>query len=194
MRALALVLFLTLFAAPAATAAPSASTVDGTTARAAKLPSKARWLADVRAAYRKVRPGPYLDGRVASGQKQLAIALDIDNTSLASHYAWPKPIKRTLKLTKRAERRGVAVIFITGRYQNSLGDVIPALDAAGYHYESICGRQRGEAIADGKQRCRAAYAAQGWTFILNVGNRRTDFIGGDYERKIRLPGYKGRLG
>lgn len=46
----------------------------------------------------------------------------------------------------------------------------------------------------GKQRCRARHTRRGWTIILNVGNRRTDFVGGDYERKVTLPNYGGRLG
>jgi len=183
---------LTLLAGPAEAVLPTAVTAP--TARAATLPSKAQWQADVRAAYAKARPGAYLDERVASGEDKLAIVLDIDNTSLASHYAWPKPVGRTRKLARRAVRHGVAVIFVTGRYQDSLGDVTPALKAAGYDYESICGRKRGEAIVDGKQRCRASYATQGWTFILNVGNHGTDFVGGDYEKKVRLPGYRGLLG
>ena len=30
--------------------------------------------------------------------------------------------------------------------------------------------------------------------IANVGNRCTDFVGGDYERAYRLPNYGNRLG
>jgi acid phosphatase class B len=188
MRTLALVLLLILLPASPATAAGSA----GSTAMG-PLPSAAQWQADVRAVYAKKRPGAYLTERAASGDKRLAVVLDIDNTSLATHYAWPKAIKRTLKLTRKAESRGMAVVFVTGRFEDSLANVTQALDAAGYHHDGICGRRHGEPIADGKQRCRAQYAAQGWTFVLNVGNRRTDFIGGDYERKLRLPDYGGAL-
>ncbi|GAA4105651.1 hypothetical protein [Nocardioides kongjuensis] len=111
----------------------------------------------MRAVYAKKRPGAYLTERAATGQKRLAIVLDIDNTSLATHYAWPAPIKRTLKLTRKAESRGMAVVFVTGRFEDGLADVTKALDAAGYHHhDGICGRRHGEAIADGKQRCRAS--------------------------------------
>ncbi|MFT4288701.1 HAD family acid phosphatase [Nocardioides sp.] len=198
MRTVALALLLPLLAPltlPAAPAQAMPPTTDSApAARATGLPSKAQWQADVRAAYAKAQPGAYLAERVASGEKRLAIVLDIDNTSLASHYAWPKPVGRTLKLAKRATKLGVAVIFVTGRYDDTLDEVTPALTAAGYDYESACGRKLGEAIVDGKQRCRAAYVDEGWTFILNIGNHGTDFVGGDYERKVRLPGYRGLLG
>lgn len=190
MRTLALVLLLVLLPMSPVTAAPGPA---ATATATGPLPSAAQWQADVRAVYAQKRPGAYLRERATGGQKRLAVVLDIDNTSLATHYAWPQAIKRTLKLTRKAESQGMAVVFVTGRFEDSLANVTKALDAAGYHHDGICGRRHGELLADGKQRCRAQYAAQGWTFVLNVGNRRTDFIGGDYERKLRLPDYGGAL-
>ena len=34
----------------------------------------------------------------------------------------------------------------------------------------------------------------GFTIIANIGNRSTDFVGGNYERAYRLPNYGNRLG
>ncbi|MBM0123842.1 HAD family acid phosphatase [Pimelobacter simplex] len=186
MRTLALALMLALF--------PTHIAVASATERATgPLPSAAQWQSDVRAVYAKKRPGAYLRERAAGGEKRLAVVLDIDNTSLATHYAWPRAIERTLKLTRKAESQGMAVFFVTGRFEDSLANVTQALDTAGYHHDGICGRRHGELLADSKQRCRARYTAQGWTIVLNVGNRSTDFVGGDYERRLRLPSYGGAL-
>ncbi len=185
MRILALALLLTLLPASQGSLAPASAS--------SPLPSAAQWRSDVRAVYAKKRPGSYLAERAATGEKRLAVVLDIDNTSLATRYSWPAPVKQTLKLTRTAASLGMAVVFVTGRFEDSLANVTQALDAAGYHHDGICGRRHGEALAAGKQRCRAEYAAQGWTFVLNVGNRSTDFVGGDYERKLKLPSYGGAL-
>ncbi len=188
-----LLALLVALASPAAAASAHAADGPGPGPRASALPSQSQWLADVAAKYAASRPGAYLGQRVASGDDQLAIVLDIDNTSLASHYSWPDPIKRTLKLAKRAHKLGVGVFFVTGRYQSDLGAVTPSLKAAGYSYDDICGREHGEDLVESKQRCRAKFEKQGWTFILNIGNRSTDFAGHDYERKVRLPSYSGLL-
>jgi hypothetical protein len=36
--------------------------------------------------------------------------------------------------------------------------------------------------------------ADGYTVVANVGNRATDFEGGDYERAFSLPNYGNQLG
>ena len=93
-----------------------------------------------------------------------------------------------------AVARGVAVYFVTGRTQGSLGSIRPVLKRAGYRYVDICGRKSGESLATGKQRCRANFTAKGWTIIANVGNNPTDFRGDGYEKAYRLPNYGGKLG
>ena len=58
----------------------------------------------------------------------------------------------------------------------------------------MCGRiSTGEALEDSKQRCRRHFVAEGYTIIANVGNRSTDFVGGDYRRAFRLPSYRDQL-
>ena len=160
-------------------------------ADAAALPSKAQWQADVRQAMHGSIS--YLDRRVPRGGGPLAVVLDIDNTSLATHYAWPQPVRPTLRFARHAHALGVGVFFVTGRYQDSLRGVRRTLKQAGYTVTGMCGRRHGEALAHGKQRCRRQIARAGRRIIANVGNRGSDLVGGNYERGFRLPSYGGKL-
>ncbi|BCK66741.1 hypothetical protein Srufu_006940 [Streptomyces libani subsp. rufus] len=47
---------------------------------------------------------------VSQGEKP-AVILDIDNTSLATHYDKGKPVQAILKATKYAHQHGAAVLF-----------------------------------------------------------------------------------
>jgi hypothetical protein len=160
-------------------------------AGAAPLPSKAQWRADVREAMHG--SVAYLDRRVARGGRPLAVVLDIDNTSIATHYGWPQPVRPTLRFARHAGALGVGVFFVTGRYQDSLRGARRALRKAGYPITGMCGRQHGETLTHGKQRCRRQLTRAGWRIVASVGNRRSDLVGGDYERGFRLPSYGGRL-
>ncbi|GAA1973177.1 HAD family acid phosphatase [Nocardioides panacihumi] len=160
-------------------------------ADAATLPSKSQWQADVRQAMQG--SVTYLDRRVPQGGGPLAIVLDIDNTSLATHYAWPQPVRPTLRFARHAHALGVGVFFVTGRYQDSLHGVRRTLKQAGYTVTGMCGRRHGEALAHGKQRCRRQITHAGWRIIADVGNRASDLVGGNYERGFRLPSYGGKL-
>lgn len=160
-------------------------------AEAAALPSRAQWQADVRRAMEGSLP--YLDARAARGGGRLAIVLDIDNTSLASHYAWPAPVRPTLRFARRAHRLGMGVFFVTGRHRGTLADPRRELLRAGYAVTGMCGRERGEGLRHSKQRCRRLITGRGWTIVADVGNRASDLAGRDYERGFRLPSYGGRL-
>lgn len=166
------------------------STADG---RAAGLPSKSVWLADVSTAM--AGSLTYLDRRVARAGdgESLAIVLDIDNTSIATEYAWPQPVKRVRTFALHAAAQGVAVYFITGRMQSQVSEVAPVLRKAGYRFARICGRRPGESLAASKQRCRRWVAAKGYTIVANVGNRSTDFVGKNCERAFKLPNYDNQL-
>src|SRR3954469_1122456 len=80
-------------------------------ADAAALPSKAAWRADVRRAMRG--SDAFLVRRARQPHARLAIVLDIDNTSIATHYAWPRPVRRTLRFAKHARGLGYGVFFVT---------------------------------------------------------------------------------
>jgi predicted secreted acid phosphatase len=164
-------------------------------AEAAKLPTKKHWVKDTRKAMNGSRA--WIDTRTASPKptdKQLAVNLDIDNTSLATKYAPGKAVAVTLRFVKYADAHHVAILFNTGRLATQLSGITQQLRSAGYPIDAICGRHAGEGLVHSKERCRAAYVAQGYTIIANVGNSKTDFTGGDYERAFRLPNYHGRLG
>jgi hypothetical protein len=163
-------------------------------ASAASLPSKKQWLADVSASLKG--SSPYVDRRVAAGGSKLAVNFDIDNTALASHYAYGKAVPSTLRFANHARGKGVTLLFNTGRVKGD-GRLLKAkqqLTRAGYHVAEICGRTSSrETLTHSKQRCRQHFVNEGYTIIANVGNRRTDFVGGSYERAYRLPNYANKL-
>jgi len=163
----------------------------------AAMPSKSQWLADVNTAMYGSQA--YVDHRVAQAQGQgakLAINFDIDNTTLATHYAYGAPVRRVLRFANHAKAEGVTLLWNTGRLTGN-GRMFRAkrqLQRAGYAVTEVCGRRSGESLTHSKQRCRQHYVDEGYTLIANVGNRRTDFTGGNYERAFRLPNYGNQLG
>jgi hypothetical protein len=160
---------------------------------AVALPSKSTWLADVDQAMSGSHR--YVDRRVAAGGSRLAVNFDIDNTSLASHYDHGQPVKRVLRFAKHARQHGVGLLFNTARLRGD-GRLLRAkrqLERAGYRVAGICGRRAGEGLARSKQRCRKHFVSKGYTLIANVGNRDTDFVGGDYEKAFKLPNYNNQL-
>ncbi len=158
----------------------------------AAVPSKQQWLAETRSAMYGSRS--WINTAVARGGTQLAVNLDIDNTSLATYYAPRRPVPVVLRFAKFARSRGVAVFFNTGRREGRLRPIIKALRKAGYPIDGVCGRRSNERLSAGKQRCRQEFTAKGYSIIANVGNRSTDFDGGDYERAFKLPDYDNQIG
>ena len=66
----------------------------------AAVPSQEQWAADVNQAMAGSRV--YLRQRVAQGGTRLAVNLDIDNTSLASHYAYGQAVSVVLRFADYA--------------------------------------------------------------------------------------------
>ena len=161
-------------------------------AQAAEVPSKEQWLADTRQAMHGSRA--YVDRRVDQGGRRLAVNFDIDNTSLATYYAKGTAVPVVLRFARYARSQGVTLLFNTGRERGHLAGVARSLRRVGYDVREICGRKPGETLSHSKQRCRAHFVAEGYTLIANVGNRSTDFTGGNYERAFRLPNYGNALG
>jgi hypothetical protein len=158
------------------------------------LPTEKHWLADVSAAMAGSQS--YLKNRAASAgpNEHLAVNLDIDNTSLATRYSPGQAIAVVLRFTRYAHNHGIAVLFNTGRSpQEGAAAVRRQLVRAGYTVDGFCHRNKGERVAPGKQRCRASFVATGYTIVANVGNRSTDFSGGNYERAFMLPNYGNKL-
>ena len=184
----------TVCVAPAMLLLLLAALVHPAPAQAASLPSKSQWVADTYDAMQGSRA--YVGRRVDQGGSRLAVNLDIDNTSLASHYDYGAPVAVTLRFARYAREHGVKLLFNTGRIRGDgrLAKAKDLLRAAGYRVTEICGRtSTHETLTHSKQRCRRHFVAEGWTLVANVGNRQSDFTGGSYEKAFRLPSYGGRL-
>jgi len=161
----------------------------------AALPPRSQWVSDVSDAMQGSLA--YAERRVARGGSRLAVNLDIDNTSLATQYDPGHAVARVLRFARYAESQDVSLLFNTGRLRGDgrMVRVAAALEREGYTVTAICGRARAsEGLSHSKQRCRARFVRHGYTIVANVGNRRTDFTGGDYERAFRLPDYDNQLG
>lgn len=159
----------------------------------AVLPPESEWRHDVRQAMSGSRT--YVEARV-DGSANLAVNLDIDNTSLATRYHGGRRVYVVRRFADFAEDRGVAVLFNTGRLRGDgrMVRVAARLRTAGFTVTAICGRASDdEGLSHSKRRCRARFVRQGYTIIANVGNRSTDFTGGNYERAFRLPSYGNQL-
>jgi hypothetical protein len=163
----------------------------------AALPSKARWEADVRAVMAGSTTHLARRARRARANgfpvRRLAINLDIDNTSLATRYDRGRPVEPTLRYVRAARRLGIKVFFNTARPRSWRRGTVRSLRRAGFPVDRLCMARRGEGTVHSKQRCRRAFAADGFRLVGNVGNRRTDFAGRGYERAYRLPDYRGQL-
>jgi predicted secreted acid phosphatase len=154
-----------------------------------KVPTRAQWLADVKAAMKGSRG--YVRQRVAAkgADEKLAVNFDIDNTVLATYYDGGGAIPQMLRFSKLLDRLDVDLVFNTGRLANQQQRTIEQLTRAGFPVAQVCLRNKGETLPVGKQRCRDSFIDDGYTLIANVGNNDTDFIGDGYERAFRLPNY-----
>ena len=191
-RLLGLLLALVVALGPAAVsveASASAPAVDGSVAAKRQAPSRAEWLAGVKAAMQGSRP--YVRERVAARtpDERLAVNFDIDNTVIATYYDGGGAIPRMLRFARLLDRLGVALVFNTGRSADQRQRTISQLTRAGFPVTEVCLRNKGETLPVGKQRCRDGFVADGYTLIANVGNNDTDFVGDGYERAYRLPNY-----
>ncbi|MFB6602087.1 HAD family acid phosphatase [Streptomyces noursei] len=182
------VLGLSMFGALPPAAAQAASRPDA-------LPSEGEWLGDVAPVAASLQD--YLAHRLADGKsgEKPAVVLDIDNTSLATHYDRGKPIEAILKATNYAHEHGAAVLFASYRGADKEDSTTRELTSAGYTVDGLCLKPHGDSPgkAQVKLGCRKKYEAQGYTLIANVGNRSTDFEGGHYEKGFKLPDYDGQL-
>ncbi|MFD4557012.1 HAD family acid phosphatase [Streptomyces sp. NPDC058469] len=180
-------LALTLAAALPAQAADSAVT-------------ESQWLTDVATV-----TGPaqtYIDSRAAantSGAKQ-AIVLDIDNTSLETHFKGGITVPATppvLALARDAHAKGISVFFVSAR-SNLFNAVTKSnLTTVGYTVDGLYARTVAqlltESIADFKTSQRKAIEANGYDIIANIGNNTTDLSGGYADTTYKLPDYDGLL-
>ena len=191
-RGLGLLLVLVVALGPASMAveaSASAPAVDGHPTAKRKVPTRAQWLADVKAAMQESRP--YVRQRVAgkTPDETLAVNFDIDNTVIATYFDGGGAIPKMLRFAHLLDKLGVALVFNSGRLANQQQRTVSQLTRVGYPVAGVCLRKKGETLPAGKQRCRDGFIAAGYTLIANVGNNPTDFEGDGYERAFVLPNY-----
>ncbi|KUN68841.1 hydrolase [Streptomyces canus] len=156
------------------------------------------WQSDVRKVIDEARP--YVQQRLANSAGQRpAIVLDIDNTSLETHFQLfpPTPaVKPTLELAQYAHSKGAAIFFVTAR-PDLIEFVTKAnLQSVGYPVAGLYQRGLGDLFGDTaefKTAKRAEIEGRGYTIIANIGNNTTDLVGGHAERTFKLPDYDGAL-
>jgi predicted secreted acid phosphatase len=156
------------------------------------------WQRDVRKVIDEARP--YVQQRLANSAGQRpAIVLDIDNTSLETHFQVfpPTPaVKPTLELAQYAHSKGAAIFFVTARPDLIEFITKTNLQSVGYPVTGLYQRGLGDLFGDTaefKTAKRAEIEGRGYTIIANIGNNTTDLVGGHAERTFKLPDYDGAL-
>ena len=142
--------------------------------------------------------------------EELAIVLDIDETSLSNyphirkmdfafsddHWdAWLlearcPPILPVLEIHRAARAHGVAVFFLSGRKEFSRKATARNLEATGFGgFEGLILKtdDSTEATSEFKARERGKLADAGWTIIACVGDQESDLTGGNTGRTFKVP-------
>lgn len=158
----------------------------------------------------------YLERRLSEGVEKPAIVFDIDETSL-SNWAQMKELQfgyvrgiwhewvetasaygigPTLELARWAHDHGVALFFITGRGENEREATAENLKKVGYapwvtlYLEDETECCTGDSC-DFAATCKSFYRKEihdaGYTIVVNVGDQRSDLLGGWAERGYKLP-------
>lgn len=155
----------------------------------------------------------YLAQRIADNankKQKLAIVLDIDDTALNEYDFWFKhdfmwhsqamwtefnttkfpAIKPTLELYNYAKNNGVAIFFITGRYEKSRQSTIDALQNAGYKdWNVLYMRPDGDKrlALDYKVATRKQIQNSGFDIVLSVSDQASDLQGGFADHTVKVP-------
>lgn len=156
----------------------------------------------------------YLKERIAANKtqkKKLAIVLDIDETSLSNYddmraadfggsieqiqlaedKGTDPAITPTLKLFQFAKANGVAVFFITGRFEPEREATSRNLEAAGYkNWDGLIlrdGEYTKSPASVYKTAMRKKLQSQGYEIVLNIGDQESDLRGGYSDKTYKLP-------
>ncbi|MFL4945971.1 HAD family acid phosphatase [Streptomyces sp. MMS24-I31] len=157
-------------------------------------PGKSQWESDVKQVAKPL--GDYVRNRLGEAKDgdHLALVLDIDNTSIATHYDPGKPVEPILDVAEYAHEHHASILFATNRMSSDRDDTLKQLKNAGYTVDGLCMRtDKDDSKADVKLGCRKHFEGKGYTLVANIGNRDTDFKGGHYEKGFKLPDYDGAL-
>jgi predicted secreted acid phosphatase len=146
--------------------------------------------------------------RRACKRPNLAIVLDIDETSLSNYEelngadfsnaegalvlalgsADSPAIAPTLALYQRARRLGIAVFAVTGRPPFVADLTRQNLNRAGYtDLAGLYLKPSGEATIAFKSASRAAIEQAGYRIVANIGDQESDLSGGHADRTYKLP-------
>ncbi|WP_336945144.1 HAD family acid phosphatase [Asaia sp. BMEF1] len=97
----------------------------------------------------------------------------------------------TLALYAMAHQHGVAVFFVTGRYEHERGETAHNLETAGYlNWAGLILRPDGShtpSASDYKRAARQKIEDDGYHIIANIGDQPSDLTGGHAERGFLLP-------
>ena len=153
----------------------------------------------------------YIRQRAASGQPNLAVVLDIDDTAISTwgrlvqddfankremFIGWANthtdpPLAPILDLYRESRRLGVKVFFVTGRRTALAEHTRAALAAAGYvnpdgfYFRPESDREK--SLAPFKTGARRDITRQGFHIIANLGDQASDLAGGYAERAFKIP-------
>jgi predicted secreted acid phosphatase len=152
----------------------------------------------------------WIERRAAQGGARLTAVFDLDETLLdnwpyltAMDFGyvpreWDRWVEEARALAHEpvravflaARRRGVDVVFLTGRHERARAATERNLRAIGCgdFAALVCrpdGDKRGN--ADYKTEARRRLAAEGRTIIANLGDQASDLAGGFAERGFKLP-------
>lgn len=152
-----------------------------------------------------------IDGPMDWHKKKPAIVLDIDETSLSNYHFMQKlsfggslqqikalenqatnpPIGPTLKLYQFAKKHHLAIFFITGRHQSSRSATMLNLKKAGFtHWDGLFFKTslyKNKMIAACKTAWRKKITDKGYTIVANIGDQKSDLVGGYAEKTFLLP-------
>lgn len=155
----------------------------------------------------------YLDLRLERNDfhgKKPAIILDIDETSLSNYPTmvrldfgetkerWheaeqglDEAIPPTLKLFRYAKTKNIAVIFLTGRFEDERDITTRNLTNKGFvNFDQLIlkdGRYSKMNNSDFKTAMRKQLVANGYIILLNMGDQVSDLRGGYADKIFKLP-------
>ena len=157
-----------------------------------------------------VRASTWIEQRAVRGGEKLTVVFDLDETLF---FNWPHisamdfgyvvtewdrwvdeakapAIEPVREVYRTARRRGVDVVFITGRPESQREATVRNLRAidCGDFAALICKPpgQRGGTVAY-KTGAREQLVREGRTIIANIGDQHSDLAGGAAERTFKLP-------
>jgi acid phosphatase len=153
----------------------------------------------------------YIRRRAASGEPNLAVVLDIDETALSTwsrlrkddfarkdelFVQWAKTnsgeaIAPVLDLYRESKRLGLKVFLVSGRRTFLAQQTEDALKATGYtNWDGLYLRPETDtekSLVPFKSGARRQITQQGYKIIANIGDQESDLAGGYAERAFKLP-------